>query len=126
MKKEIYSLIICCFFVSCSYTETTVKNSEENFNPLKSLVQFYRGPLNHLAVVRRGECPMYPSCSQYSIQSFEKHGILIGWIMTCDRLMRCGRDETNLSQEIFVNGKSKSYDPVEKNDFWWKDECRGE
>jgi len=62
---------------------------------------------------------MYPSCSQYSLQSFEKHGILIGWIMTCDRLMRCGRDETNLSQDIFVDGKLKSYDPVEKNDFWW-------
>jgi len=62
---------------------------------------------------------MYPSCSQYSLQSFEKHGFLIGWMMTCDRLVRCGRDETNLSQEIFVNGKLKFYDPVEKNDFWW-------
>jgi len=62
---------------------------------------------------------MYPSCSQYSLQAFEKHGFLIGWMMTCDRLVRCGRDETNLSQEIFVNGKLKFYDPVEKNDFWW-------
>jgi hypothetical protein len=64
---------------------------------------------------------MYPSDSEYSLQSIKKHGMLAGWVMSMDRLMRCGRDETRLSPGVFVNGKWKTYDPVEKNDFWWSD-----
>jgi len=47
--------------------------------------------------------------------------MLAGWVMSMDRLMRCGRDETKLSPEVFVDGKWKTYDPVGKNDFWWSD-----
>ena len=83
------------------------------------MVEFYQRPLNHLSAVRFTECPMYPSDSQYSLQSFKKHGFIMGGIMTFDRLMRCGRDEVKLSPRILVNGKVKSYDPVEANDFWW-------
>ncbi len=90
-------------------------------DPLSLMVRFYRGPLNHLSAVRYGECPMYPSDSEYSLQSIKKHGMLAGWVMSMDRLMRCGRDETRLSPKVFVNGKWKTYDPVEKNDFWWSD-----
>ncbi len=64
---------------------------------------------------------MYPSCSQYSVECFEKHGFFIGWMLTCDRLYRCGRDELRLSPRIIINGQKKSYDPVENNDFWWWD-----
>ncbi len=39
--------------------------------------------------------------------------------MTHDRLMRCGRDELELSPTAIVNGKWKCVDPVENNDFWW-------
>jgi len=39
--------------------------------------------------------------------------------MTCDRLMRCGRDELKLSPQVMVNGRWKCYDIVENNDFWW-------
>lgn len=91
----------------------------QNFNPLLAIVRFYRGPLDHLSAVKRGECPMHPSCSEYSVQSLQKHGFLIGWIMTCDRLMRCGNDELRLSPSIHAKGKLKCYDPVEANDFWW-------
>jgi putative component of membrane protein insertase Oxa1/YidC/SpoIIIJ protein YidD len=90
-------------------------------DPLSLMIQFYQGPLNHLSAVRYGECPMYPSCSEYSRQSIKKHGMLVGWVMSKDRLMRCGRDETKLSPKIFINGKWKTYDPVEANDFWWSD-----
>ena len=62
---------------------------------------------------------MYPSCSQYSMACFEKHGFLMGWMMTWDRLYRCGRDELRLSPQMIVDGKYKCYDPVENNDFWW-------
>ena len=63
---------------------------------------------------------MHPSCSAYSREALEKHGSLIGWVMTFDRLMRCGRDEGTLSPRILVNGQLKVLDPVENNDFWWQ------
>ncbi|RJR51766.1 MAG: membrane protein insertion efficiency factor YidD [Desulfobacteraceae bacterium] len=89
------------------------------FSSCSPMVEFYRGPLDHLSAVRSTECPMYPSDSEYGRQSLEKHGFPMGWIMTVDRLLRCGRDEVRLSPKIIVDGKVKSYDPVEANDFWW-------
>ena len=64
-------------------------------------------------------CPMAPTCSTYSAQAIQKHGLLKGWIMTTDRLMRCGRDELRLSETVLINGRKHSHDPVENNDFWW-------
>ena len=104
---------------SCAGTGALPNESSSGFNPLLAVVQFYRGPLNHLAAVKKGECPMNPSCSEYSIQCLKKHGFFIGWMMTCDRLMRCGRDELTLSPQIVISGKPKCHDPVENNDFWW-------
>jgi putative component of membrane protein insertase Oxa1/YidC/SpoIIIJ protein YidD len=65
-------------------------------------------------------CPMYPSCSAYAQQAFRKNGWLMGWIMACDRLLRCGRDEVRLSPPLRSDGRLLTYDPVRNNDFWWK------
>lgn len=80
-------------------------------------VQWFR---TYLSGVDGDRCPMYPSCSRYALESFERHGVIMGWFMTCDRLMRCGRDETRLSPPVYVNGRLRCYDPVDRNDFWWK------
>jgi putative membrane protein insertion efficiency factor len=64
-------------------------------------------------------CPMYPTCSQYCSEAIKKHGALLGWIMCSDRLIRCGRDETKLSDPVWVNGVRRTYDPLSNNDFWW-------
>ena len=74
--------------------------------------------MNHLKAVRRGECQMYPSCSEYSRQAIARYGFAKGWVMSMDRLLRCGRDEIRLAPRILVNGKWKYYDPVESNDVW--------
>jgi len=66
-------------------------------------------------------CPMQPSCSSYLNQAIKKHGVVMGWIMGMDRLVRCGRSEVNLSPPIWKNGRKHTYDPVENNDFWWSD-----
>ena len=125
MKKTLIKLILLlvlfCLIASCTYSQSMQAETDRGADPLSLMVQFYQGPLNHLSAVRYGECPMYPSDSEYSLQSIKKHGMLAGWVMSMDRLMRCGRDETKLSPEVFVNGKWKTYDPVEKNDFWWSD-----
>jgi putative membrane protein insertion efficiency factor len=91
---------------------------DHRFNPFRVLVQVYRA---YISPIDGRNCPMYPTCSRYSLLCFEKHGSLIGWMMTCDRLFRCGRDEVGLSPWIRVNGEIRCYDPVENNDFWWSD-----
>jgi putative component of membrane protein insertase Oxa1/YidC/SpoIIIJ protein YidD len=65
-------------------------------------------------------CPMYPTCSHYASQAFAREGMLMGWVLTCDRLLRCGRDEKRLAEPIRVQGRKHVYDPVEANTFWWK------
>ena len=64
-------------------------------------------------------CVMYPSCSHYSGQAFKKHGFLKGWTMTADRLLRCGRDEKEIAEEVVMGQQTYVYDPLERNDFWW-------
>jgi len=108
-------LILFSPIVSCTYSKSVQAETGPGADPLPSMTRFYQGPLNHLSAVRSRECPMYPSDSEYSLQSTQKHGMLVGWIMTMDRLMRCGRDKTELSPEVFINGKRKTYDLVGKN-----------
>lgn len=62
---------------------------------------------------------MHPSCSAYAAEAFENHGPVIGWIMTLDRLVRCGRDEAKIAPSWLKGNQSYIYDPVEANDFWW-------
>lgn len=116
------TVFIFSLMASCAYSKSIQAESGAATHPLSATIQFYQGPLNHLDAVRMGECPMYPSCSQYGLESIQKHGALMGWIMTMDRLMRCGRDEIRLSPPVIVDGRLKSYDPLEKNDFWRRDQ----
>ncbi|MBW1676634.1 MAG: membrane protein insertion efficiency factor YidD [Deltaproteobacteria bacterium] len=87
-------------------------------NPLRSLVEVYR---NYLSPIDGKTCPMYPSCSKYSLLCFEKHGFFVGWVMTCDRLLH-EADEMRKAPVIYVNGAEKFHDPLENNDFWWHSE----
>ncbi|RJQ68484.1 MAG: membrane protein insertion efficiency factor YidD [Desulfobacteraceae bacterium] len=64
-------------------------------------------------------CPMYPSCSHYSAEAFAEKGIIKGAVLTCDRLLRCGRDETRLAESIHVQGVRHTFDPLTANTFWW-------
>jgi hypothetical protein len=87
--------------------------------PFGALLAFYQGPLDHLSAVRRGDCPMVPSCSEYSRQAVAQHGFALGWAMTMDRLMRCGRDGLRWAPRVIVDGRVKYLDPLSANDFWW-------
>jgi putative component of membrane protein insertase Oxa1/YidC/SpoIIIJ protein YidD len=116
-------ILICTFFLiilySCSHHQFASDALQDQTNPLSAMVAFYRGPLNHLAAVRRGTTVMYPSSSEYALEAMAVHGPVMGWIMTCDRLMRSGRDEVYLAPSVEINGNTYCYDPVAANDFWW-------
>ncbi|RTZ95988.1 MAG: hypothetical protein DSY90_11890 [Deltaproteobacteria bacterium] len=108
------------FLTGCTILPVeNLKTPENSGRSSSAVLGFYRGPLNHLQGVRRGECPMYPSCSEFARQAIARHGLIMGWIMATDRLMRCGRDETRLAPKIEINDRIKYFDPVDDNDFWW-------
>jgi hypothetical protein len=72
-------------------------------------------------VLTRADGPrsvMYPTASGFLGQAVAKHGMLIGIMMTTDRLMH-EWDEQRRAPRIVVYGISRAYDPVEANDFWW-------
>jgi hypothetical protein len=89
---------------------------EERRGFAERFLSFYR---DNISAVDGDRCPSYPTCSSYSVQAFRKHGLVMGWLMTVDRLIHEGREEAAVSPRILSDGKLKIYDPVENNDFWW-------
>jgi hypothetical protein len=63
------------------------------------------------------ECPMYPTCTTYAKEAVKKHGMLLGFAMTCDRLTH-EPDEPKRVPSVIVRGHLRWFDPVENNDFW--------
>ncbi len=79
------------------------------------IIKFYQ---KNISPLDGGRCPMYPTCSQYSIEANKKHGPLLGFILTADRLIHEG-DEKKFVSEIEIFGNKRFYDPVSNNDFWF-------
>lgn len=79
------------------------------------LASFFR---DYISAVDGDRCPSIPTCSSYSVEAFKKHGFLMGWLMTVDRLIH-EADEAAFSLLVRRNGRFSIYDPVENNDFWW-------
>lgn len=75
--------------------------SENQVNPLKIMKLLIHMAVWRLISAADGDrCAMTPSCSAYAVESIKKYGFLEGYLMTCDRLIRCGRDELNISPII--------------------------
>ena len=77
-------------------------------------------------VLTRADGPrsvMYPTASGFLGQAVAKHGMLIGIVMTTDRLLH-EWDEQARAPRVTRDGVSRTYDPVEANDFWWAQEAR--
>jgi len=52
-----------------------------------------------------------PSSSSYMMQSMQKHGFIMGFLMGCDRLMRENSDDW-VYRKIETEGKIFKYDPI--------------
>lgn len=83
--------------------------------PFLWLLAFYQ---KGIGPVTGGRCPMYPTCSQYSVQAIRKHGPVIGIAMTADRLIH-ELDEQRFVPLSKVGNRYRFLDPLENNDFWW-------
>ncbi len=49
-------------------------------------LKFYR---NRLSNMKLRCCRFYPSCSEYTIEAIEKHGVFSGLLMSLKRILRC-------------------------------------
>jgi len=57
-------------------------------------------------------CVFSPSCSEYAVEAFHKHGFVVGWLKTFDRLSRC-HGLVNPAHYRFDTEKMRYEDPVD-------------
>jgi hypothetical protein len=99
--------------------EAKKESPGENLSPGQRIADtLFRLFQTYISPVDGDRCPSYPSCSQYGREALRKHGILLGAVMTFDRLIH-ESDEPQTSPLIPVGDSYRYYDPVENNDFWW-------
>ena len=75
-------------------------------------IGFYQ---KYISGIRGQECPMYPSCSNYGLKTFTESNFVSAFVLTSDRLLRCGHDHDNYSLTLRENGfKSLDYPAYDK------------
>lgn len=50
------------------------------------LIQFYR---KFISPLTPPSCRFHPTCSQYGLEAFQKHGTIKGLILTTIRILKC-------------------------------------
>jgi hypothetical protein len=78
------------------------------------LLSFYR---NVISPVDGDRCDMAPTCSLYSHQALQSHGVLLGVPLTADRLLH-EADERPLVVPLTQDGERFYPDPL-RNNTWW-------
>jgi hypothetical protein len=63
-------------------------------------------------------CTMTPTCSHFSLQAIQKHGPVLGFMMTADRIVH-EYEEQRYVPLLRAGPSLRYYDPVENNDFWF-------
>jgi len=105
---------------SSSYRKLVQKKTERAGNTSMSS-PFFISLLNFfsktISPVDGDRCPSYPTCAAYSKEAYEKHGALLGTLMTVDRLFH-EADESRFSPIVEIYGVGRIYDPVSANEFW--------
>jgi hypothetical protein len=117
--KYLYLIVILGLFVGTAFAKPARPDADGHAGDLPATVMPIRLFQKYLSGADGARCPMTPSCSRYAVQAIRRHGTLMGWIMACDRLMRCGRDELKHSPSVITRDGIRCQDPVENNDFWW-------
>ena len=64
-------------------------------------IGFYQ---KYISGIRGRSCPMYPSCSNYGLKAFTETNFASAFILTSDRLLRCGHDHENYALTLQSDG----------------------
>ncbi len=67
----------------------TISNPEPIVNTFTDYIQIYQ---KFISSIRGSTCPMYPSCSNYGLRAFTETNPFSAFILTSDRLLRCGHE----------------------------------
>ncbi|OLS02716.1 membrane protein insertion efficiency factor YidD [Tissierella creatinophila] len=52
------------------------------------IIKFYQRYISRYILTGRN-CRFYPTCSQYSMEAYEKYGFFKGTFLTINRILRC-------------------------------------
>ena len=52
------------------------------------IIKFYQNYISKYILTGRN-CRFYPTCSQYSLEAYEKYGFFKGTFLTVNRILRC-------------------------------------
>ena len=72
---------------------------------------------NGFSRMMSSKCPMWPSCSAYSLDAIGKYGFVRGALLTADRLYHEGSIQRT-ARRIQVGEQLRYWDPVEDNVVW--------
>jgi len=99
--------------------ETEIRSNTSMSSPFFiSLLNFFS---KVISPVDGDRCPSYPTCAAYSKEAYQKHGALVGTLMTVDRLLH-EADEPRFSPTVVVHGVGRIYDPVSANELWKRED----
>lgn len=118
MKTVTLTVMCCCLLAGIAIAGPLTAEPQAQGDTTPVMVAPIRFFQKYLSGADGNRCPMTPSCSSYAIQAIQRHGTVKGWIMACDRLMRCGHDELKLSPPKMTRHGIRYQDPVDNNDFW--------
>lgn len=105
LKKSAFALLVC---ISLSFNLRSQIPVQEPSNGFTENIRLYQ---RFLSSALGTNCSMFPSCSNYGLQSFSKRPIVMGFVRTSDRLLRCGHDIGSYSK-IVVKNELRLYDPL--------------
>jgi putative component of membrane protein insertase Oxa1/YidC/SpoIIIJ protein YidD len=123
MKSALLTLLLahclCGFLLAASWGPWEVpsvprEQTATDNPPLQQAVRLFQ---KLISPVDGPRCPMYPTCSAYSLQALHKHGSAIGAFISVDRLYREADSKEHL-RPIEKWGRIRFYDPLAANDFW--------
>ena len=88
-----FLFFIFILFSKYSYSQDIISNTNEE-------IKFYQ---KYISNIRGFKCPMYPSCSRFSMETFKQNSLPISFILTADRLLRCGHENKFYDLTIYEN-----------------------
>jgi hypothetical protein len=88
--------------------------------PFIGLLEIYR---RVISPVDGDRCDMAPTCSLYAQQAFQEHGVVLGFLLTADRLLH-EADERPRVRTYVLGGQKYYVDPLAANVYWLPDWMR--
>lgn len=109
-SKPILAFLVLSTLLFCSCAGVQGNAHSHNDEP-----NYFMSVWKIISAADGDRCAMTPSCSAYAAESIRNYGFFEGYLMTCDRLIRCGRDELRLSPVIKAGDDNLCLDPPNEN-----------